>query len=65
MLSCVPKVTGRLAGHNLVEGFITSGHLVEVKVHLSEHLYEDDVQAAAPINECLRKECPIYYGFSD
>jgi hypothetical protein len=32
-----------LAGHNPVEGFITSGHLVEVELHLAQHFYEDDV----------------------
>jgi hypothetical protein len=36
-----------------MEGFVTGGHLVEVKFHLSEYLFEDDVQATAPINEGL------------
>jgi hypothetical protein len=29
---------------------VAGGHLVEVEVHLSERLCEDDVQAATPIN---------------
>jgi hypothetical protein len=31
------------AGHDPVEGFITSGHLAEVELHLAQHLREDDV----------------------
>jgi hypothetical protein len=54
-----------LAGHNPVEWFVAGGHLVEVELHLSERLCEDDVQAAAPINEGLRQECPIDYGVND
>jgi hypothetical protein len=43
-----------LAGHNPVEGFIEGGNLVEVEVHPSERLCEDDVQTATTINEGLR-----------
>jgi hypothetical protein len=32
-----------LAGHNPVEGFITSDHLGEVELHLGQCFYEDDV----------------------
>jgi hypothetical protein len=32
-----------LAGHNPIEGFITSGHLAEVELHLAQRLCEDDV----------------------
>jgi hypothetical protein len=46
--SSVPKVTGRhmvcsLSGHDPVEGFIASGHLAEVELHLAQRLCEDDV----------------------
>jgi hypothetical protein len=50
--SSVPKVIGRhtrpmgyaaLPGHNPVKGFITSGHLVEVELHLAQRLCDDDV----------------------
>jgi hypothetical protein len=51
-----------LAGHNPVEGLVAGSHLVQVEVHLSERLCEDDVQAATPINDGLRQEHPIYYG---
>jgi hypothetical protein len=54
-----------LAGHDPVEGFAASGYLVEVEVHLSDRLYEDDVQAAALIDEGLRQERPIHYGVDD
>jgi hypothetical protein len=50
---------------NPIEGLVAGGHLVEVQVHLSKCLCEDDVQAAAPINEGLRQERPIYYGIDD
>jgi hypothetical protein len=53
------------AGNDTVEGLITGGHLVEVKVHLSECPGEDDVQATAPINEGLRQESPVDYGVND
>jgi hypothetical protein len=53
------------AGHNPVEGLITSGHLVEVEIHLSERFCEDDVQAAASIDEGLRQERPVDYGVND
>jgi hypothetical protein len=32
-----------LAGHDPVEGFIRSGHLAEVELHLAQRLCEDDV----------------------
>jgi hypothetical protein len=31
------------AGHDPVEGFITSSHLAEVELHLAQRLCEDDV----------------------
>jgi hypothetical protein len=34
---------GSFAGHDPIEGFITSGHLVEVELHLAQRLCEDDV----------------------
>jgi hypothetical protein len=54
-----------LAGHDPVEGLVAGGHFIEVEVHLSEHLYEYDVQAVAPINEGLKQERPVDYGVND
>jgi hypothetical protein len=54
-----------LPGTTPVEGLIAGSHFVEVEVHLSERFCEDDVQAAAPINEGLRQECPVDYGVND
>jgi hypothetical protein len=53
------------AGHDPVEGLIAGGHFIEVKVHLSERLCEDDVKVAAPVNKGLRQECPVDYGVND
>jgi hypothetical protein len=53
------------AADDPVEGLIVGIHLVEVEVHLSERFCEDDVQAAAPINEGLRQECPVDFGVND
>jgi hypothetical protein len=44
-----------LSGHNLVEGFVTGSHLAEVELHLAQRLCEDDVYAAASVNEGLRQ----------
>jgi hypothetical protein len=54
-----------LAGHDPIEGLIACSHLVEVEVHLLARLREDDVQAAAPIDDGLRQECPVDYGVND
>jgi hypothetical protein len=55
-----------LAGHDPVEGFIVGGHLiVEVKVKFSERICEDDVQAAASVDEGLRQERAVRYGVDD
>jgi hypothetical protein len=54
-----------LAGHDPVVGFIVGSHLVQVEVHLSESLFEDDVQAAAPFDEGLRQKRAIHYGIDD
>jgi hypothetical protein len=72
--SSVSKVTGRhtrpmgyaaFAGHNPVEGFVTSSHLAEVELHHAQCLCEDDVQAATSINEGLMQPGPIDYGVDD
>jgi hypothetical protein len=54
-----------LAKHDPIEGFIAGSHLVEVEVHLSERLCENDVQVASPINEGFRQEGPVDYGVND
>jgi hypothetical protein len=43
-----------LAEYDPVEGLVTRGHLGEVEFHLLQCFGEDDVQAAAPIDEGLR-----------
>jgi hypothetical protein len=57
-------VVRSLAGHDPVEGLMASGHLVEVKLHLTQCLCEDDIQAAAPVDKGLRQEGPVDYGVS-
>jgi hypothetical protein len=54
-----------IAGHNPIEGFITSGHLDEVELHFLQRLYEDDVLDAAPVNEGLRQKGTVNYGVDD
>jgi hypothetical protein len=51
--------------HNPVEGFITRSHLAEMELHLVQRLCEDDVQAAASVDESLRQPGPIDYGVND
>jgi hypothetical protein len=54
-----------LAGHDPVEGLVTGGRLVEVKLHLAQCFCEDDIQVAAPIDKDLRQEGSVDYGVDD
>jgi hypothetical protein len=49
----------------MLTGLITGGHLVEVELHIAQHLYEEDIQAAAPVNKGLRQVGPVDYGVDD
>jgi hypothetical protein len=51
-----------LAGYDPVEGFVASSHLVEVEVHLSQRLCEDDVKATAPVDDVLGRNAPSTMG---
>jgi hypothetical protein len=58
-------VVHSFAGHDPIEGLVAGGHLVEVELHLAQRLYDDDIQAIAPVVKGLRQEGPVDYGVDD
>jgi len=54
-----------LAGHDPVEGLVTGLHLAEVEAHLPKCGGEDDIQAAAAVNQHLGQQGLVDGGRDD